>query len=58
MKVGDKVKHINTGDYIYVIKKISDTIAVLQKPKELYTFISARLIIKESVCRINNLIKI
>jgi hypothetical protein len=33
MKVGDKVKHINTGDYIYVIKKISDTIAVLQSQK-------------------------
>lgn len=58
MKVFDKVKHINTGDYIYTIKKINDTVAVLEKPKELWTFISPRLTIKESVCRIENLIKI
>ena len=53
-----KVKHINTGDHIYIIKKINGNIAVLENPKELWTFISPRLIIKESICRTENLIRL
>jgi bifunctional DNA-binding transcriptional regulator/antitoxin component of YhaV-PrlF toxin-antitoxin module len=59
LNVGDKVKHINTGDHIYIVKKVNnDVVATLEKPKELWTFINLRLTIKDAVCRIENLIKI
>jgi len=59
MKVGDKVKHKNTGNHIYIVKKINnDIVATVEKPKELWIICSPRLTIKDAVCRIENLIKL
>ena len=58
-KIGDKVKHKNTGDHIYTIKSISGGIvATIIRPKELWVEFSPRLVVKVSVCMIENLIKI
>lgn len=58
-KIGDKVKHVNTGESIYTIKNIKGNVAAtLEKPKESWTYINNRLTIKDAVCRLENLIKI
>ena len=59
IEIGDKVKHKNTGDHIYTIKSISNGIvATIIRPKELWVEFSPRLVVKVSVCMIENLIKI
>lgn len=62
MKIGDTVKHINTGDCIYTILKIHGNIATLQNPKELQTKLNKNaknsVIIDVSICDMDNLIKI
>jgi hypothetical protein len=58
-EVGDKVKHKNTGDHIYTIKSITNNIvATIERPKELWVEFSPRIVVKVSVCMIENLIKI
>jgi len=63
LNIGDKVKHINTGDYIYTVKSITGNyVATIERPKELWVLLSPNSksspIIKVSVCKIENLIKI
>lgn len=63
IKNGDKVKHINTGDYIYTVKSLTDNkIATIERPKELWVLLNPNSksspVIKVSVCKIENLIKI
>lgn len=63
MEVGDKVKHKNTGEHIYIVKSITGNyVATIEKPKELWVVLNPNSksspIIKVSVCKIENLIKI
>ena len=63
MKVGDKVKHKNTGNHIYTVKSITGNyVATIKRPKELWALLSPNSksspIIIVSVCLIENLIKI
>ena len=59
MKVGDKVKHINTGDSIYTILKINGNIATIKRPPELYKKLNPNSkgspIIDVSICKVENL---
>ena len=58
-KIGDKVKHKNTGDHIYTIKSVSGGIvATIIRPKELWVQFGPRVTVKVNVCMIENLIKI
>ena len=58
MKVGDKVKHINTGESIYTILKLNGNVATLKRPKELITVIKnpSDMKIDISICKVENLI--
>jgi hypothetical protein len=58
MKIGDKVKHINTGNHIYEIINLNDMIATLKRPKELITIIKnpTKMKIDISICHTKNLI--
>jgi len=63
LNIGDKVKHVNTGDYIYTVKSITGNyVATIERPKELWVALNPNSksspIIKVSVCKIENLIKI
>ena len=59
MKIGDKVKHVNTGEHIYTILKIKDGIATIKRPKELWVQLNTKSksspIIDISICNIKNL---
>ena len=60
MKIGDKVKHVNTGEHIYTIIRLSENIATLKRPKELIKKLTPNSksspLIDVSICNINNLI--
>jgi len=60
MKIGDKVKHVNTGEHIYTIIRLSENIATLKRPKELFKKLNPKSksspIIDVSICKIENLI--
>ncbi len=63
MEVGDKVKHVNTGNHIYTVKSITGNyVATIERPKELWVVLNPNSksspIIKVSVCKIENLIKL
>lgn len=62
MKIGDKVKHINTGENVYTIIKLTENIATLKRPISMYKKLCANSksspIIDISICDIKNLIKI
>ena len=64
MQVGDKVKHVNMGEYIFTIKKIHEnTIATIKRPIELITKLNPNTKSCDKVndiyiCKIENLIKI
>lgn len=60
MKIGDKVKHVNTGEHIYKILKIKDGIATIKRPKELWVQLNPKSkssqIIDISICDVKNLL--
>ena len=63
LNIGDKVKHINTGNHIYTVKSITGNyVATIERPKELWVVLNPNSksspIIKVSVCKIENLIKL
>lgn len=62
MKIGDKVKHINTGEHVYTIIRLNKNIATLKRPVELFTKLNPNSksspIIDLSICKTENLIKI
>ena len=62
-KIGDSVRHKNTANHIYTISSITGNyVATINRPKELWVKLNPNSksspIIKESVCLIDNLIKI
>ena len=61
MKIGDKVKHINTGEHIYTIIRLHGNIATIKRPKELWVKLNPNSksspIIDLSICKIENLIQ-
>lgn len=60
MKVGDKVKHVNTCNSVYTILKLRGNIATLKRPKELIKVIKnpRDIVIDISICNVKNLIPI
>jgi hypothetical protein len=60
MKIGDKVKHINTGDHIHEIIRFHGNIATIKRPPELWVKLNpnskSSLIIDLSICKTENLI--
>ena len=60
MKIGDKVKHVNTGEHIYTIIRLHENIATIKRPKELWVKLNPNSksspIIDLSICKIENLI--
>ena len=60
MKIGDKVKHINTGGHIYTIIRLNENIATIKRPPELCKKLNPNSksspLIDVSVCKIENLI--
>ena len=60
MKIGDKVKHVNTGEHIYTIIRFHENIATIKRPKELCKKSNPNSksspIIDLSICKIENLI--
>jgi hypothetical protein len=60
MKIGDKVKHINTGDHIHEIIRFHGNIATIKRPPELWVKLNPNSksspIIDLSICKIENLI--
>jgi len=60
MKIGNKVKHVNTGEHIYSIIRLTKNIATLKRPKELIKKLNPNSksspLIDVSICNINNLI--
>lgn len=59
MKVGDKVKHVNTGEHIYTIIRLHENIATIKRPPELWVKLNpnskSSLIIDVSICKVENL---
>jgi len=60
MKIGDKVKHINTGEHIYTIIRLHENIATIKRPPELWVKLNPNSksspIIDVSICNIKNLL--
>jgi hypothetical protein len=60
MKIGDKVKHVNTGEHIYTIIRLSENIATLKRPKELCKKLNPKSksshIVDVSICDVKNLL--
>ena len=60
MKIGDKVKHINTGDHIHEIVRFHGNIATIKRPPELCKKLNPNSksspLIDVSICKIENLI--
>jgi len=59
MKTGDKVKHVNTGEHIYIIISLHGNIATIKRPPELWVKLNKNSksspIIDLSICKIQNL---
>ena len=62
MNIGDKVKHINTGEHIYTIIRLNENIATIKRPQELCKKLNPNSksspIIDVSICKTENLIMI
>lgn len=58
LKIGDKVKHINTDNSIYDVININGRIATLKRPKELIKTIKnpVSMVIDISICHVKNLV--
>ena len=60
MEVGDKVKHVNTGEHIYTIIRLHENIATIKRPPELCKKLNPNSksspLIDVSICKIENLI--
>ena len=60
MKIGDKVKHINTGDHIHEIIRFHGNIVTIKRPPELCKKLNPNSksspLIDVSICKIENLI--
>ena len=60
MNIGDKVKHINTGEHIYTIIRLHENIATIKRPQELWVKLNPNSksspIIDLSISKIENLI--
>lgn len=60
MKIGDKVKHVNTGEHIYTIIRLHGNIATIKRPPELCKKLNPNNknspLIDVSICDIKNLL--
>lgn len=60
MKIGDKVKHVNTGDHIHEIVRFHGNIATIKRPPELCKKLNQNSksspIIDLYICDVKNLI--
>jgi len=60
MKIGDKVKHINTGDKIHTIKSINKTVCTCILDETMWhpltTDSKSSVIVDVMICKLENLI--
>ena len=60
MKIGDKVKHVNTGEHIYTIIRLNENIVTIKRPPELCKKLNPNSksspIIDLYICDVKNLI--